>query len=86
MLLGDIANDAKHSGAAFGSLERLQHDVDRELGAIFAKAEEIQSRSHLAGSRMGMVIFAMRGVLAAESLRNEPVDWQAGQFGVGVTK
>ena len=57
-----------------GSLQRLEHDVDRKLGAILAQPEKIQGRAHLAGPRMSMVVFAMAGMARPEALGDKDLD------------
>ncbi len=72
-LLGNVADEAHHRQTVFG-LHRLEHDVDRELRAILAQAEEIHRRAHLPGAGVSAVVFAMAGMAAAEARGNEHLD------------
>ena len=71
-----IAHKAQDHGTEEG-VGRLEHDVDRELGAVLAQGEEVHRCAHLAGTRVGGVVFAVAGVVGAESGGHEVVDRQA---------
>ena len=75
-LLGHIADKAQHDRPGAG-IDGLEHDVDRELGAILAQSKEVHGGAHLAGSRVGVVVFAMAGVARAEARRNQVLNWLA---------
>ncbi len=78
-LLGCVADEADH-GRATLSLHGLEHDVDGELGAVFAQAEQIESGAHLAGAGVGTVILAMARMAVAETCRHQDLDWLADQL------
>ena len=84
-LLGYVANDAQHSRALRGA-ERFEHNVDGKLGPVLAQTVEIQSRTHLAGTGMCVVVFAMRGVMPPKTIRHKTFNRFADQFSLCVTK
>ena len=84
-LFRHIAHKAQHHRAGRG-LDRLEHDVDRELASILAQPKKIHGRTHLPRPRMGVVILSVTGVLASESLRNQALNRQPQQFRLCVTK
>ena len=65
---------------------RLEHDVDRKLRAILAQAIQVHGRAHLARPGMGIVVFAMAGMAAAEARRNQVLNGLPEQLALGVTK
>ena len=84
-LLGRIADKAEHDRAG-RRRHRLEHDVHRKLGAILAQAEQIHGRAHLPRARVGVVVFAVTGVVAPEALRDQGLDAHPDQFGLGITE
>ena len=80
-LLGRIADKAEYDRAG-RRLHRLEHDVHRKLGAIPAQAEQVQGRAHLSRARVGVVVFAVTGVVAPEALRDQGLDAHPDQFGL----
>ncbi len=85
VLLGYIANDAQHN-RAFWRSQGLEHDIDRELRTILAEREKVQGRTHLAGSRMSVVVLAMCRVARSESFRHEALDRLANQLRLAVSQ
>ncbi len=84
-LLGHVAHKAQDNRAG-RRLHGLEHDVDGKLGSILAQAKQVHGRAHLAGPWVGVVIFAMAGMAAAEAGWNQILDGLAKEFGLRVTE
>src|SRR5260221_9054017 len=75
----DVANGTGHQRALF-SLQRAQTDLDREFGAVLAKAEQLEPGAHRTDFGAGEEPRAMLRVVALEPLGNELFDGLPEQF------
>src|SRR5258706_6220769 len=78
--------DRAHDEEPAPRLERAQADLDGELGAVPAEAEQLEARSHAADLRVRDVAGAMRGMPGAEALGDEDLNRQPPQIGEGVAE
>ncbi len=84
-LSGDIA-DRAHGQHAFLGFQGAQADLDLELGAVFALAEQFKPGTHGACRRFSEETCSMSGVGAAEALGNEYFDRLPEEFLACVTE
>src|SRR5258706_8960834 len=70
LAVSDIANGTGHQRSFFG-LERTQADLNREFGAVLAKAEQLEAGAHRTDFGTGEEPRAMLRVLGSEPLGNE---------------
>jgi hypothetical protein len=71
--LADVDDDAENEQPLAG-LDRIEPDIDRELGAVPAQPKQIATRTGATGFRMVGVGVAVAHVLAAQARRHQNVD------------
>ena len=84
-LLGYITHEAQDDGAG-RRFHGLEHDVDGEFATILAQPEEVHGSAHLAGSGVSVVVFAMAGVAAPETGRDQILNGLADEIRLHVTE
>ena len=85
VLLGVVADKTQHHRPR-RRLDRLEQDVDRELGAVFAQPEQVHGCAHLPGAGMGVVILPVAGMMPAKPQRDEAFNRHSDQICRAVTK
>ena len=83
--LGDVTNGAGDEDALLRAV-RAEADLYRELRAVLAACEELESGAHGANVRVAKEIRAMTNMLLTKALRDKDVDPMAQQFFAAIAK
>ena len=77
-------DDGGQDEVALRGAQRVEPDLDRDLGAVPVQAEQVAARAHRARARHAVKAGAQRAVSRAEALRDEVLDRHAEQLRAGI--